>query len=127
VKIKLDENLPVILVEKLAALGHDTHSVTGENLSGCTDLDVWRAAQEEERLLITQDLDFSDIRRFKPGTHAGLLLVRLARPGRTALASRVYELFLTEDTATWAGCFVVASEVKLRIHRPDPSDKEDTV
>ncbi len=121
-KIKLEENLPVSLVETLAALGHDTHSVTGDDLTGCTDVDVWRAAQEEERLLITQDLDFSDIRRFKPGTHAGLLLVRLTRPGRQALADRVYELFLTENTASWSGCFIVASEVKLRIQRPDPSD-----
>ena len=126
-KIKLDENLPVILVNTLAALSHDAHSVIGENLSGCTDLNVWRAArEEEERFLITQDLDFSDIRRFKPGTHAGLLLVRLTRPGRQALADRVYELFLTEDTTTWPGCFIVASEVKLRIQRPDSSDNSAT-
>ena len=125
-KIKLDENLPVSLVETLATLGHDTHSVTGEDLTGCTDIDVWRAAQEEQRLLITQDLDFSDIRRFKPGTHAGLLLVRLTRPGRQGLADRVYELFLTEDTSSWSGCFIVASEVKLRIQRPDSSDNSAT-
>jgi len=38
---------------------------------------MWSAARRDERFLITQDLDFSDIRQFKPGTHPGLLLVRL--------------------------------------------------
>ncbi len=41
--------------------------------------------QTEERFLITQDLDFSDMRRYGPGTHAGLLLVRIGQPGRQVL------------------------------------------
>ena len=28
-------------------------------------------------ILITQDLDFSDIRKFQPGTHYGIVVVRL--------------------------------------------------
>jgi Domain of unknown function (DUF5615) len=50
---------------------------------------VWQAAQEGRRFLITQDLDFSDVRRYAPGTHHGLLLVRLPQPGRTALFERI--------------------------------------
>jgi hypothetical protein len=34
-------------------------------------------AQRAGRFLVTQDLDFSDVRRFEPGSHHGLLLVRL--------------------------------------------------
>jgi predicted nuclease of predicted toxin-antitoxin system len=41
------------------------------------DCEVWEAAQRDERFLITQDLDFSDVRRFVPGSHRGILLVRL--------------------------------------------------
>jgi len=58
-------------------------------LAGRNDDEVWEAAQAANRFLITQDLDFSDVRRFTPGTHAGLLLVRLAHPGRNALVVRV--------------------------------------
>ena len=36
----------------------------------------WLAPQSGSRFLITQDLDFSDIRKFAPGTHHGLLLVQ---------------------------------------------------
>jgi predicted nuclease of predicted toxin-antitoxin system len=76
-RIKLDENIAASAADRLMALGHDVHTVLEEELSGHIDSEVWAAAQLEERCLITQDLDFSDRRRFAAGTHAGVLLVRL--------------------------------------------------
>lgn len=113
--IKLDENLPERLVSTLQALGHDVDTVRSEHLAGRDDDEVWQAAH---RFLITQDLDFSDVRRFTPGTHAGFLLVRLAQPGRNALAARVAILFATEQVDQRRGCLVVATEHKVRVKRP---------
>jgi len=120
-RIKLDENIPVSLVTALDALGHDVDSVPQEGLTGKPDPDVWRGAQESGRFLITQDLDFSDVRRYAPGTHHGLLLVRLKQPGRRAVSKRVISLFKDHDPDLWRGCFVLATEVKVRVHRP-PSE-----
>ena len=122
-RIKLDENLPDRLVTVLKTLGHDVDTVHGEQLTGRADQEVWSAAQSARRFLITQDLDFSDIRRYTPGTHAGLLLVRLPRPGRNALLDRVTGLFRTEQIENWAGCLVVATDQKVRIKRPAPPTK----
>ena len=118
-KIKLDENLPESLVAGLEALHHDTDTVPQEGLAGRDDCDVWAAAQQEGRFLITQDLDFSDIRKFQPGTHHGLLLVRLPEAGRMALAERILGIFRSEDVESWARCFVVLSGHKVRVLRPD--------
>jgi predicted nuclease of predicted toxin-antitoxin system len=118
VNIKLDENLPERLVSVLSALGHDVDTVHSEQLAGCDDADVWSAAQSIGRFLITQDLDFSDLRRYTPGTHAGLLLLRLAKPGRDALLERVSMLFATERVDEWRGCLVVATDRKVRVKRP---------
>lgn len=117
-KLKLDENLPEQLAIRLRELGHDVHTVPEESLSGQSDMAVWAAAQAEARFLITQDLDFSDVRRFQPGTHAGLLLVRLHAPGRLALTQHLSTLFGTEPVETWARCFVVLTDHKLRVRRP---------
>lgn len=117
-QIKLDENLPARLVAALALFGHDVDTVPAEGLSGRPDEDVWDAAQAAGRFLITQDLDFSDMRRFQPGTHHGILLVRLRNPGRNALFVKVKSLFENEAVESWAGCFVVATERKLRVRRP---------
>ena len=117
-RIKLDENLPYRLVSLLTHLGHDVHTVHQEDLTGKSDLEVWNATQREHRFFITQDLDFSDVQEFAPGTHHGILVVRLRSPHRTALIERTEQLFRRENTASWAGCFVVATEHKLRIRRP---------
>jgi predicted nuclease of predicted toxin-antitoxin system len=50
----------------LQQLGYETDSVIQEGLAGCSDERFWQAAQETGRFLTTQDLDFSDIKRFKP-------------------------------------------------------------
>lgn len=115
--IKLDENMPHGLVRSLAEMGHQTDTVPQEGLSGRDDTIIWEATQKAGRFLITQDLDFSDIRRFIPGTHHGLLLVRLRDPGRKALIQRVRMLFETENVETWKGYFVVVTERKIRIRK----------
>jgi predicted nuclease of predicted toxin-antitoxin system len=117
-KIKLDENLPNRLAQVLSGLGHDVDTVIDEGLASRNDDVVWQAAQYSGRLLVTQDLDFSDVRKFQPGTHCGLVLVRLRDPSRTALVERVRGLFASQPVETWTGCFVVATEHKLRVrHR----------
>jgi predicted nuclease of predicted toxin-antitoxin system len=85
---------------------------------GASDDEVWTAAQKEERFLITQDLDFSDLRRFAPGPHHGILLVRLRSPDRNSLTTRVRELFASESVDSWDQCFVVATDRKIRVVRP---------
>ena len=117
-KIKLDENLPLRLAMALENLGHDVHTTSSEGLIGHADLDIWRAAQAECRFLITQDLDFSDIRQFAPGSHAGVLLVRLHSPSRLSLIDRVEDAFRRENVAGWSGCFVVVTERKTRVIKP---------
>jgi hypothetical protein len=65
-KVKLDENLPRQIAVELRARAHDVQTVGEEGFTGRADADVLQAAQREGRLLITQDLDFSDTRKFQP-------------------------------------------------------------
>ena len=117
-KIKLDENLSSRLAAVLSELGHDVHTTREEGLSGRADTEIWRMAQSESRFLIARDLDFSDSRKFAPGSHCGILLVRLRWPTRKALIERVMAPFRTENVNQWERCFVVATERKLRLSKP---------
>ena len=120
-KIKLDENLPDEIKGILVSLGHDVDTVNDESLVGSIDEAVWAAAQNEGRFLVTQDLDFSDIRKFVPGIHAGILLIRLNEPSRRLLIEKVRSVFEEEDTDGWTGVFAVLTKHKLRVIR---SEKE---
>jgi len=117
-RIKLDENLSASCAVRLTALGHDVHTVIEEELSGRVDSEVWAAAQLEERFLITQDLDFSDRRRFAAGSHAGVLLVRLPDSEQWRISDYLVAWFSLSDASTWERCFVVATPNKVRVRRP---------
>lgn len=66
-RIKLDENLPRRIETALRGLGHDVETAISEGLSGAPDPDVLSACVAEGRILVTLDLDFSDIREYPPG------------------------------------------------------------
>jgi predicted nuclease of predicted toxin-antitoxin system len=117
-RIKLDENLPYELVHVLTGAGHDVHTIPDESLVGQNDLTVFAATCREGRVLITQDLDFSDVRKFKPGTHPGIILVRLRQPSRRRIVDRFRQIVSGESIDRWSKCFVVISDKKLRIRRP---------
>jgi predicted nuclease of predicted toxin-antitoxin system len=117
-KIKLDENLPASLADKLRQLGHDVDTSADEGLEGRPDSDIWQAAQATQRLLMTQDLDFSDMRRFAPGTHHGLLLVRLRNSTRAELIARISEVFERVGAEDWTHNFVVVTATKVRLRKP---------
>jgi predicted nuclease of predicted toxin-antitoxin system len=88
-KIKLDENLPARLIEGLAELGHDVDSVPLERSLDNRTRKFGAHRRRPNGFLITQDLDFSDVRQFAPGTHKGILLVRLANPSRQRLPGKI--------------------------------------
>jgi len=118
VRLKLDENIPRSASKRLSSIGHDVDTVLDEALGGHPDSDVWVAAQAESRLLVTQDLDFSDARRFAPGTHHGLLLVRLPDAEQWRISDYLVAWFSTVESETWAGCFVVGTPNRIRVNRP---------
>ena len=66
-KIKIDECLPKECSVLLNKKGYNAETVYQEGLQGASDNEVWNASQKEQRFLITTDLDFSDIRYYKPG------------------------------------------------------------
>jgi predicted nuclease of predicted toxin-antitoxin system len=71
VRVKLDENLPHEARERLEGLGWDVHDVYEEQLAGALDAAIQMACEAEDRVLITLDMDFADVRRYDPGRSPG--------------------------------------------------------
>ena len=121
-RLKLDENLPVTAASLLSARGYDVDTVRDEALTGHPDDAVWSSAQGEARFLVTQDLDFSDIRKFAPGTHHGILLVRLPDSEQWRVSDYLVGWFSDPEAQSWARCVVVATPTKVRVIRPAVTD-----
>ena len=116
-RIKLDENLPFRLVRILVSLGHETDTVPQEGWPARMTITSGDRHKRSDAFSSRRIWTFRTC-RFAPGIHHGLLLVRLRDPGRNALVSRVRSLFQTENVEAWKGCFVVATEHKVRVRSP---------
>jgi predicted nuclease of predicted toxin-antitoxin system len=123
-RIKIDECLPYEISEILAGKGHHVETVKDEGLTGSPDEIIWETVQAEKFFLITSDLDFSDIRRYAPGTHQGLLLLRLRQEGKNHILSYFRQLVSNFDVNDWSGCVVVATDHKVRTRKP-PEKPDD--
>lgn len=117
ISVKLDENLGLGAVALLHKAGYAAERVTDEGLSGVPDPVVWQRVCQEQRFFITLDLDFSDIRRFPPGTHPGILLLRAKDHSKAAVLHVLERVIREHPLQTLVGCLAVADERRTRIRR----------
>jgi predicted nuclease of predicted toxin-antitoxin system len=79
-KVKLDENLGNRAADLFSNAGHDVATVSGQGLGGAGDEDLIEVCGSEDRVLVTLDLDFSNVLRFPPERHAGIAVLRVPHP-----------------------------------------------
>jgi predicted nuclease of predicted toxin-antitoxin system len=118
VKVKIDENLPVSVAAHLRELGMDAHTVHEEELAGTTDPDLLDVMRLEDRMIITLDRGFGDIRRYPPGTHPGVVVLRLTDESAPAAREAVAQLVENHDLDDLRGAITVVQQGTLRIRRP---------
>jgi predicted nuclease of predicted toxin-antitoxin system len=78
-RFKIDENMPLEIAGLLRNAGHDSTTVTEQNLSATSDAGLAAICREEKRILVTLDNDFADIRTYPPGKFHGIMVMRLSR------------------------------------------------
>ena len=119
-KVKLDENIPRDVATLLRDRGMDVHTVLAESLGGSSDPTVLEAARVEERVVITLDRGFGDVRAYPPGSHPGSIVLRPDDQRPTTVTDLVTSLVEHHDVEALAGCIVVVQRNVLRIRRPEP-------
>ncbi len=118
-KFKLDENLPEVVREALSQLGHEVHTVAEEGLAGAHDETVLKACVAEDRVLITLDLDFSDIRAYPPGSYPGIWVLRPPKQTFKAIEALVRAGVRLSTVERVRGQLWVIDEKRVRIRDGD--------
>ena len=120
-KLKLDENLSVLLRGTLSRMGYDVRTAREEDLVGRPDIEIAAAAHKEDRVLLTLDLEFGDLRKHPPGTHPGIVLFRPRSLGPLTV-NRFIEAFLkSADLEDFPGSIIIVDPSKVRVRRPLPA------
>ena len=114
-RIKLDENPPVQLKSLFTESGHDADTVVEEGLGGAPDARVAAVCIGDERVLVTQDLDFSDIRTYPPAEHSGIVVFRLSTAARDALLELAAILIERMGESSPRGQLWIVEDTRIRI------------
>jgi predicted nuclease of predicted toxin-antitoxin system len=84
VKFLVDNQLPAALARWLAAKGHDAIHVLDRGLGRESDVELWKLANDEGRILVSKDEDFLAL-ALRPGDKGRLLWLRLGNCRKQAL------------------------------------------
>ena len=86
-KFKIDENLPVDIVELLKSAQLDSVTVLDQGIGGKDDSHIIGICQQEKMALITLDTDFADIRNYPPQQYSGIIVLRLQKQDKQHIIS----------------------------------------
>lgn len=114
-KFKIDENLPVECAQVLRDSGFEADTVNDEGLNGSPDSRIFTVCSKERMVLITLDLDFSDIRAYPPNTHYGIIILRLNSQSKYKIIQKFKQIIPIIGTELLEGCIWIVDEKRIRI------------
>jgi predicted nuclease of predicted toxin-antitoxin system len=92
----LDANMPRSAVALLLKCGHEVEFARDIGLQAAPDDQIASHAIQSRAVLLTRDLDFSDVRRYPPEKYPGIVVLRLTDIATASEVTRVLERFLAE-------------------------------
>ena len=116
------------MISELQAIGHEVDSCEQEGLNGAVDQTVFATCVSEGRLLVTLDLDFSNILAYSPGTHAGIVILRMKRQDIDNIVAATSKLFLRYAEDDLRGNLVIVDVLtnRVRFRRAISQDVQDS-
>jgi predicted nuclease of predicted toxin-antitoxin system len=117
-RLKLDENLSHHLKPVLAGLGHEVLTAADEDLLSRPDTEIARAPKDEQRMLMTLDVEFADLRKYPPGSHPGVILFRPLSLSPLSVNDFIIDFIRRTDLEKLAACVAVVDPVHVRVRYP---------
>lgn len=119
-RFKTDENLPVEAAAVFRKAGHEAETIHDEQLSGRPDDQLAEVCRRENRILVTLDLDFADIRTYPPHEYPGLIVLRPRLQAKRRVLDLLQFVSRLLDLEPLAGHLWIVDESRVRIRRGKP-------
>ena len=115
----VDEDMPRSTAVALRQAGHLVEDVRDIGLRSHSDQEIFDYAQAQGAILLTADKGFTSVLHFPPGTHAGLIVVRVPDELPTEHLNRELLRALAElHNETLTGLLIIVEVGRVRVRRP---------
>ncbi len=110
-------NLALSVAEWLRTEVHDAVHLRDQMLNRLPDTAVFAKAADERRIILTNDLDFSEILAFSGSKQVSVVVFRLANPRAPRVIAHLAKVIAESAPALAAGAIVVVEETRQRVRR----------
>lgn len=125
-KFKLDENFGTRTLSIFQAAGYDVSTVSIQGMQGCRDEFLYKVCSEEDRCLVTFDMDFADVVRFSPSNASGIVVIRMPQnPSLYLLEGLIQQFLMNISTMPLKQRLWIVEPGRIRMHEPDGKTDED--
>lgn len=115
-KLLVDADLPASLGQALRARGHEVLDVRDLQPPIMPDSAVYQRAVADQRILLTRDLDFSNVLTFRPKAPAGIVVLRGRALSPPEVAALVEDAFHRLSESQLQGAITVLQPGRYRRH-----------
>ncbi|MHB8336438.1 MAG: DUF5615 family PIN-like protein [Ignavibacteriaceae bacterium] len=117
IKFIADVHISPATVSHLKSSGHDIQRVTDYLPANSTDEQIINLSIEKDAVIVTQDLDFSDLIILHGLKKPSIISIRLEKPIPEKITKILNELFPKIKNELLEGCIVSVTEKQFRIKK----------
>ncbi|MFZ2937925.1 MAG: DUF5615 family PIN-like protein [Candidatus Omnitrophota bacterium] len=115
-KLILDADIPRSFLFRLKNQGHDVIDVRNLSKTSLRDEEIFQIARKEQRILITRDLDFSNILHYPPKISYGIIVLRTYLLPQEETFGILLKALQTPEPQL-RGALIIAQPARLRFYR----------
>jgi predicted nuclease of predicted toxin-antitoxin system len=110
-----DMGVSLSAVRQLRTMGHDVTHLEELGLRTLPDIEIFRRAQVENRIVLTFDLDFAGIVASTGTNFPSVIIFRLQRGRAPRVLARLSAVLAAASNALERGALVVVDEARIRV------------
>jgi len=114
-----DECIYKSTIDLLKSKGYYVISVKDVGLSGASDREILAKARESKSILLTADLDFSNIVVYPPETHNGIIVLKISKAEEDATHLVLLKVLQEVDPKLLTKALVIVDDNKYRIRHKE--------
>lgn len=116
----LDANMPRRCMDVVQRHGHQAEHARDIGMGRAPDSQIAAYAKAQGMVLVTRDLDFADVRRYRPDDYHGLLVLRLPDDAVAEEIADILERFCRHEPwlLSLSGRLCILEQARVRFRPP---------